>query len=88
MKLGIALTLVIAFPSVAAAQYGFQLRPSPYRILSGWDQSISVRSHTVQRVTRAATPVSDRLPAGQAGIRHDVRDGAGRDGAYGQAPHY
>jgi len=83
MKIGIALALVFACPTVAAAQYGFQLRPSPYRILSGWEQSVSARSQAVH-VTRAATPVSDRMSAGQAGVRHNVRDG----GAYGQAPHY
>ena len=88
MKLGIALTLVMAFPTVAAAQYGFQLRPSPYRILSGWEQSLNAHGRTVQRVTRAATPVSDHTQAGRIGIQHNVRDGGGLDGAYGPAPHY
>ena len=89
MKIGIALALVIACPTVAAAQYGFQLRPSPYRILSGWEQSVSTRSQTAQRVTRAVTPVSDHTQAGQVGIQHNVRGSGGIDGAYGtQAPHY
>lgn len=89
MKIGIALTLVIAFPSVAAAQYGFQLRPSPYRILSGREQSANTRGPSIEHVTRAATPVSDHRPAGRAGISHNGRDsdvagGIGRT----QAPHY
>ncbi len=75
MKLGIALTLVIAFPTFAAAQSAFQLRPSPYRILSGWEQSANTyRTQSIERVTPAATPVSDRAQAGQAGIRPNGRE--------------
>ena len=75
MKLGIALTLVMAFPTMAAAQSTFQLRPSPYRILGGWEQSANTyRTQSVEHVTRAATPVSDRAQAGQAGIRPNGRD--------------
>ncbi len=75
MKIGIALTLVIACPSVAAAQYGFQLRPSPYRILSGWEQSANIaRSQTIGHASRAATS-ADRTQTDQAGILHNGRDG-------------
>ncbi len=88
MKIGIALALVIACPTVAAAQYAFQLRPSPYRVLSGWQQSTNARSQ-IQRVTRAVTPVSDHTQAGQAGIRQSGRDSDVTGGIYGrQAPHY
>jgi hypothetical protein len=72
MRLAIALTLVIAFPTMAAAQYVFQLRPSPYRILSGWEQSANSRGQSIERVTRAVTPVIDRT---QAGVRPNSRDG-------------
>ncbi len=72
MKLGVALVLVMAFPTAAAAQYGFQLRPSPYRILSGWEQSATTRGQSVERGARAVTPVSDRT---QVGIRPNGRDG-------------
>jgi hypothetical protein len=85
MKLGIALALVIACPSMAAAQYAFQLRPSPYRVLSGWEQSTNARSQ-VQRVTRAVTPVSDHT---QAGMRQTGRDSDVTGAVYGTpAPHY
>lgn len=71
MKFGIALALVIAFPAVASAQYGLQLRPSPYRIMSGSEQSANTfRTQSVERVTRAATPVSERTQAGRAGVQH------------------
>jgi hypothetical protein len=63
MKLGVALALVIAFPTVAAAQYGFQLRPSPYLILSGSEQSANTRGPSIERVTPAVTPVSERARA-------------------------
>lgn len=76
MKLGVALALVIAFPTMASAQYAFQLRPSPYRILSGWEQSANTfRTQSVERVTRAAAPVSDRARAGQVGVQGNGRDG-------------
>jgi len=75
MKFGIALVLVIAFPAVASAQYGLQLRPSPYRILSGWEQSASTyRTQSVEGVARAATPVSDRALNGQAGMPRKGRN--------------
>jgi hypothetical protein len=74
MKLAIALTLVIAFPTVASAQYGLQLRPSPYRIMSGWEQSANTRDQSVERVTRAVTPVSERTQDGQAGVPRKGRD--------------
>ncbi len=71
MRMGVALALVLACPSMAAAQYAFQLRPSPYLILGGWEQSANtgdqVMSQAANHVTRAATPVSDR--AGSVGIR-------------------
>ena len=89
MKVGVALALVIAFPTVAAAQYAFQLRPSPYRILSGWQQSANTRGQGMQRMTRAATPVSERTQAGQAGIEQTGRDNDVTGAVYGtQAPHY
>lgn len=82
MKIGIALTLLIACPSMAAAQYGFQLRPSPYRILSGWEQSANSNGQTVGSVARAAAPVSDRGQAGQIDLRRDRRAGDATGGAY------
>ena len=90
MKIGIALALVIACPTVAAAQYAFQLRPSPYRVLSGWEQSANTfRTQSVEHVTRAATAASARARAGQAGIRQNGRDSDVTGGIYGrQAPHY
>lgn len=87
MKIGIVLMLVIACPTMAAAQYAFQLRPSPYRILSGWQQSANTyRTQSVEHVTRTATPVSDRAPANRAGLRHDGHDSDVTGGA--QAQHY
>ncbi len=74
MKFGVALVLVIAFPTVAAAQYGFQLRPSPYRVLSGWERDANTRGPATGRSARAATPVSERKPNGRDGIRPDVRN--------------
>ncbi len=68
MRMGIALALVLACPTLAAAQYGFQLRPSPYRILSGWEQSANTGGG---HATRAATPVSDRTEAGHVGMRQN-----------------
>jgi hypothetical protein len=75
MKLGVVLALVIAFPTAAAAQYGFQLRPSPYRVLSGWEQNANTRGQSIERVTRAVAPVSDRTRAGEVGGRPNGRAG-------------
>lgn len=74
MRLAIALTLVIAFPTMAAAQYVFQLRPSPYRILGGWEQGATVRGQAAARDTRAVMPVSDREESGRDGIRSNGRN--------------
>lgn len=88
MKLGIALVLVMAFPTMASAQYAFQLRPSPYRILSGWERSAATyRTQSVRHVRRAATPVSDRARVDQVGMQRDGRDVTGGiDGS--KAPNY
>jgi len=78
MKLAVALTLVIAFPAVAAAQYGLQLRPSPYRVMSGWEQSANTfRTQSVEGAARAVAPARNRPSAGQArghlkGINSDI----------------
>ncbi|MGA7973449.1 MAG: hypothetical protein WCA36_11655 [Pseudolabrys sp.] len=78
MKLGIAFVLVMAFPTMASAQYAFQLRPSPYRILSGWEQSANTyRTQSIEHVTRTATPVSDRAQAGHVGIQRSDNDVTG-----------
>ena len=78
MKLGVALVLVTAFPTMASAQYALQLRPSPYRILSGWEQSANTyRTQSIGHVTRTVTPVSDHTRAGQAGIRRGADDATG-----------
>jgi hypothetical protein len=78
MKLGVALVLVMACPTLASAQYAFQLRPSPYRILSGWEQSANTyRTQSIGHVTRTVTPVSDHTRAGQAGIQRDSGDATG-----------
>jgi hypothetical protein len=78
MKLGVALVLAMAFPTMASAQYALQLRPSPYRILGGWEQSANTyRTQSVGHATRTVTPVSDHAQAGQAGVRHDDDDATG-----------
>jgi hypothetical protein len=82
MKLAVALALVIAFPTITAAQSAFQLRPSPYRILSGWEQGASMRTQSLDRVTRAATPVSDSVRAGQVTVQRNGRDGDVTGGIY------
>jgi hypothetical protein len=88
MKLGVALVLVMAFPTMASAQYAFQLRPSPYRILSGWEQSTnSYSTQSVDHITRTATPVSDRPQAGHVGIRRSDSDVTGAV-KRNQAPRY
>jgi hypothetical protein len=89
MKLAVALALVIAFPSIAAAQSAFQLRPSPYRILSGWEQGATMRTQSLDRVTRTATPVSDSARAGQVAVQRNGRDGDVTGGIdRTPAPHY
>mgnify|MGYP001553909898 CR=1 FL=1 len=89
MKIGVALALVIAFPTVAAAQYAFQLRPSPYRILSGWEQGVTARGQTVQPVTRAVTAVNDHAQAGRIDARQAVGDSDVTGGINStQAPRY
>ena len=74
MKIGIALALVIRVPdrgggavrlSIAAVALSYLERLGAER------QRAAVRP---SNVTRAATPVSDHMPAGQAGIRHNVRE--------------
>ena len=78
MKLGVALVLVMACPTLASAQYALQLRPSPYRILGGWEQSANTyRTQSIGHVTRTITPVSDRAQAGQASIQHGAADMTG-----------
>lgn len=84
MKLGVALVLVMACPTLASAQYALQLRPSPYRILSGWEQSANTyRTQSIGHVTRAVTPVSDRAQAGQTSTQHG---GADTTGGVSRAP--
>jgi len=88
MKLGVAFVLVMAFPAMASAQYAFQLRPSPYRILSGWEQSANTyRTQSIGHVTRTVTPVSDRTQAGHAGIQRSDSDVTGGINRH-QAPRY
>ncbi len=90
MKIGIALTLVIACPSVAAAQYGFQLRPSPYRILSGWEQSANIARHQmVEHVTRDFAPVRAHSRTGRVGMQRNGRESDMTGGVHrSQTPHY
>jgi hypothetical protein len=89
MKLAVALALVIAFPSIAGAQYAFQLRPSPYRILGGWEQGATMRTQSLDHVTRAVTPVSDSARAGRVGAQRNGRDGDVTGGIeHRPAPHY
>ncbi|HZD91502.1 MAG TPA: hypothetical protein VE224_15480 [Pseudolabrys sp.] len=81
MKMAIALMLVTASPSVAAAQYLFQLRPSPYRILSGWEQSANTyRTQSIDTFTRAAAPVNVQRRIGMDKGPHDGH-GAGTGGS-------
>lgn len=86
MKIGIVLMLVVACPSMASAQYAFQLRPSPYRILSGLELSANTRGQHGEHMTRAVTPVSDRSQPNQSGARHDGDMSGGINGSSTQ--HY
>jgi len=83
MRLAVALALVIAFPTIAAAQYALQLRPSPYRVLRGWEQSTNTyRTQSVERVTQGATPVSDRAWTAPVGVQGNRRNGKVTGGIY------
>ncbi len=92
MRIGIALTLVIACPTAAMAQYALQLRPSPYRILSGWEQKVNAPAQAapMPKFAGPAVAASNRAPA----VREAVQRSGGKDpvngtGIYsGQAPHY
>lgn len=84
MKIAIALAMVIGCPSVAAAQYLFQLRPSPYRILSGWQQSANTyRTQSVDAVVHTTTAVSARQ---RSGVSDDSGHAHG-DAVNGNADH-